>query len=90
MMKSIAAAAIVALALAPEAGADTQYLFCLHKQGIHFGNGPDTETAVGHSVWTSIEFGKETRMQAIYELMREGADSNTAAIIMGCAVAYQP
>jgi len=61
----------------------------MHKQGISFGNGPDTEIAVGHRVYESIPSGTPP-VDAIYELMREGADSNSAAIIVGCAIAFKP
>jgi hypothetical protein len=44
---------------------------------ISFGNGPDTEVAVGHKVWTSIQSGTPG-LTAVFELERERANEHDA------------
>jgi hypothetical protein len=56
---------------------------------ISFGNGPDTEVAVGHKVWTSIQSGTPG-LTAVFELEREGANEHDALGILQCSMMYNP
>jgi hypothetical protein len=90
IIASLVAAASTALIPMPAAHADaTDYLICLGEKGISFGDGPDTEVAVGHKVWTNVQSGTPP-LTAVFELEREGASEHDALGILQCALTYKP